>query len=144
MIDKVGSLIGSMTYGAKKDTGLRLFQDALKLNFDSVIGMIEYANAMLMLEGDKMMADATRLYQQAASAKPMDATERLDVEMARVDRAKALLESSDWPLARIAERSGFGSLDGLHRAFQKRVSATPGEYRCRTAIQVRSPTYLSS
>ncbi len=53
------------------------------------------------------------------------------VELARVDRAKALLETSDWPLARIAERAGFGSLDGLHRAFQKRVRATPGEYRDR-------------
>jgi tetratricopeptide (TPR) repeat protein len=85
VIDKVGSLIGGMTYGAKKDTGLALFQEALKLNFDSAIGMIEYANAMVMLEGDKMMADATRLYQQAAAAKPMDATERLDVEMAKVE-----------------------------------------------------------
>lgn len=85
VIDKVGTLIGGMTYGAKKDTGLRLFQEALKLNFDSVIGMIEYANAMVMLEGDKMMGDATRLYQQAAATKPMDATERLDVEMARVE-----------------------------------------------------------
>ena len=53
------------------------------------------------------------------------------VELARVDRVKALLESSDWPLARVAERSGFGSLDGLHRAFQKRVGVTPGEYRER-------------
>jgi transcriptional regulator GlxA family with amidase domain len=53
------------------------------------------------------------------------------VEMARVDRAKALLETSDWPLARVAERSGFTSLDALHRAFQKRVGATPGEYRQR-------------
>lgn len=53
------------------------------------------------------------------------------VEAARVDRAKALLETSDWPLARIAERAGFGSLDGLHRAFQKRLGATPGEYRQR-------------
>ena len=53
------------------------------------------------------------------------------VEQARIDRAKALLESSDWPLARVAERSGFGSLDGLHRAFQKRVGVTPGEYRDR-------------
>ena len=85
VIDKVGSLIGSMTYGAKKDTGLALFQEALKLNFESAIGMIEYANAMVMLEGDKMMADATRLYQQAAAATPMDATERLDVEMAKVE-----------------------------------------------------------
>jgi transcriptional regulator GlxA family with amidase domain len=53
------------------------------------------------------------------------------VELARTDRAKALLETSDWPLARVAERAGFGSLDGLHRAFQKRVGATPGEYRER-------------
>jgi transcriptional regulator GlxA family with amidase domain len=53
------------------------------------------------------------------------------VEVARVNRAKAFLETSDWPLARIAERSGFGSLDGLHRAFQKRFGATPGDYRQR-------------
>jgi len=58
------------------------------------------------------------------------------VELARVDRAKALLEASDWPLARIAERAGFGSLDGLHRAFQKRVGATPGEYRDRFGHRV--------
>jgi transcriptional regulator GlxA family with amidase domain len=53
------------------------------------------------------------------------------VEMARINRAKALLETSDWPLARIAERAGFGSSDALHRAFQKRVGATPGDYRAR-------------
>lgn len=53
------------------------------------------------------------------------------VEMARVDRAKALLETSDWPLARIAVRSGFGSVHALHRAFLKRVKATPGDYRER-------------
>lgn len=53
------------------------------------------------------------------------------VEMARVDRAKALLETSDWPLARLAERAGFGSVEALHRAFNKRVGATPGEYRQR-------------
>jgi transcriptional regulator GlxA family with amidase domain len=53
------------------------------------------------------------------------------VELARLDRAKALLETSDWPLARIAERAGFGSLDGLHRGFQKRVGVTPGDYRQR-------------
>ncbi|GAC1042879.1 helix-turn-helix domain-containing protein [Rhizobium sp. No.120] len=53
------------------------------------------------------------------------------VEAARVDRAKALLESSDWPLARIAERSGFTSLDTLHRAFIKHLAVTPGFYRAR-------------
>lgn len=53
------------------------------------------------------------------------------VELARVDRAKALLETSDWPLARVAERSGFGSVEALHRAFNRKVGATPGEYRER-------------
>lgn len=53
------------------------------------------------------------------------------VEIARVNRAKAYLETSDWPLARIAARAGFGSLDGLHRAFQKRCGITPGDYRER-------------
>jgi len=59
------------------------------------------------------------------------------VEMARLNRAKAFLETSDWPLARVAERAGFGSLDALHRAFQKRFSATPGDYRDRFG---RAPT----
>ncbi len=87
VIDKVGSLIGSMTYGAKKDTGLKLFQEALRLNPGSAIGMVEYANAMVMLDGDKKLKDATKLYEQAAAAKPVDAMERLDVEMAKAELA---------------------------------------------------------
>ncbi len=83
VIDKVGSLIGGMTYGAKKDTGLALLQQALRLNFQSAIGMIEYAHAMLMFEGEKVMQEATRLYQTAAAAMPIDAMERLDIEMAK-------------------------------------------------------------
>ncbi len=85
VIDKVGSLIGGMTYGAKKDTGLKLFQEALKLNPGSAIAMIEYANALVMLDGDKKMKEATRLYQQAAACEPADAMERLDVELARTE-----------------------------------------------------------
>ena len=85
VIDKVGSLIGGMTYGAKKETGLKLFQDGLKLNSGSPIAMVEYANALVMLEGDKRLADATRWYEQAAEFKPMDAMECLVVELARTD-----------------------------------------------------------
>lgn len=85
VIDKVGTLIGGMTYGARQDTGLRMFQDALKLNPASAIGMIEYANGLLMLEGERKMKEATRLYEQAANSKPMDATERLDVELAKAE-----------------------------------------------------------
>jgi transcriptional regulator GlxA family with amidase domain len=68
----------------------------------------------------------SRVFQKETGAGPA-----AFVEMARVNRAKALLETSDWPLARVAERAGFGSVEGLHRAFNRRVGATPGEYRQR-------------
>ncbi|MDB5944727.1 MAG: hypothetical protein JWQ13_4293 [Ramlibacter sp.] len=85
VIDKVGTLIGGMTYGAKMETGLRLFHDGLKLHPGSAIGMIECANGLVMLEGDKRMKEATKLYEQAAQSKPMDAKERLEVDMARAE-----------------------------------------------------------
>lgn len=61
------------------------------------------------------------------------------VEIARVNRAKALLETSDWPLGRVAERAGFGGVEGLHRAFNKRVGVTPGEYRQRFGRPASEP-----
>jgi tetratricopeptide (TPR) repeat protein len=85
VIDKVGALIGGMTYGARKDTGLQLLQEALRINFESALALVEYANAMLMLEGDQKLGEATRLYQQAATFTPIDAAERLDVEMAKAE-----------------------------------------------------------
>lgn len=85
VIDKVGSLIGSMTYGARKDTGLALFKQGLKLNPGSAIAMTQYANGMVMLEGDTRMKEATRLYEQAAASEALDAMQRLDVDMARVE-----------------------------------------------------------
>lgn len=85
VIDKVGALIGGMTYGAKKETGLRLFQQALAIHPHSPIAMIEYANGLVMLEGEKKLKEATRLYRQAAACKPLDATERLDIDLAKAE-----------------------------------------------------------
>ncbi len=84
VIDKVGSLLGK-TQGASKATGLALFQQALKLTPGSAIAMVEYANGLVMLEGDKKMAEAEQLYADAAACTPADAMERLDVEMAKAE-----------------------------------------------------------
>ena len=84
VIDKVGSLLGR-TQGANKDTGLAMYKQALKLNPTSAIAMIEYANGLVMLEGDKKMKDAEKLYAEAAECEPLDAMERLDVEMAKAE-----------------------------------------------------------
>jgi tetratricopeptide (TPR) repeat protein len=83
VIDKVGVLIGSMTYGAKKDISLKLFQQALLLTPKAPNAMMEYANALVMLEGDKRADEATQLYKKAAAIQPMDAKERLEVDLAQ-------------------------------------------------------------
>jgi urease accessory protein UreF len=84
VIDKVGSLLGK-TQGASKASGLEMYKQALKLNPASAIAMVEYANGLVMLEGDKKMAEAEKLYADAAACTPMDAMERLDVEMAKAE-----------------------------------------------------------
>jgi tetratricopeptide (TPR) repeat protein len=72
-----------MTYGAKKDSALEHFQKALKINPDSAIARVEYANGLILLFGPARMADAEQLYREAAACQPADAMERLDVELAR-------------------------------------------------------------
>ena len=74
-----------MAYGVNKDIGLKLFTRAMQLNNESPRCMVEYARALLMLEGDKMMDEATTLYQLAARTRPSDAMERLEVEMAKAE-----------------------------------------------------------
>ncbi len=83
VIDKVGGLVAGMTYGAKKDSAIEHYQKALKLNPDSAISRIEYANGLIMLFDKARLDEATKLYEQAAKCKPMDAMEKLDVELAR-------------------------------------------------------------
>jgi tetratricopeptide (TPR) repeat protein len=84
VIDKVGALLGR-TQGASKDAGLANYKAALKLNPTSAIAMIEYANGLVMLEGEKRMKEATKLYEDAAACEPLDAMERLDVEAAKAE-----------------------------------------------------------
>jgi tetratricopeptide (TPR) repeat protein len=84
VIDKVGGLLGR-TQGASKETGLAMYKNALKLNPTSAIAMVEYANGLVMLEGDKKMKEATQLYEDAAASDAQDAMERLDVEMAKAE-----------------------------------------------------------
>lgn len=53
------------------------------------------------------------------------------VELVRLDQAKMLLETTRWPLARVADRAGLGTAASLIRAFNRRLGVTPEEYRSR-------------
>jgi len=80
-------MIGGLTYGADKKAGANHFQTAVKLNPDSAIARIEYANGLVMMFGKEKLKEATKLYEEAAASKPMDAMERLDVEAAKEELA---------------------------------------------------------
>jgi hypothetical protein len=47
--------------------------------------MVEYANGLVMLEGDKRMKESPRSSMPRRPPAPADAMERLDVEMAKAD-----------------------------------------------------------
>jgi tetratricopeptide (TPR) repeat protein len=81
VIDKVGALVGGLTYGANAADALSHYRKALALSPDSAIARVEYARGLLLLDDDKQ-ASAKKLLAEAAKLKPFDATERLDVELA--------------------------------------------------------------
>ncbi len=85
IIDKVGALVGGLTYGAGKAAGEEHFRKAIKLAPDSPIAHVEFANGLVMMHGKKALADAAALYVKAAALEPKDAMERLDVEAAKAE-----------------------------------------------------------
>ncbi|MGB5133239.1 MAG: hypothetical protein WBO00_11515 [Steroidobacteraceae bacterium] len=87
IIDKVGAFAGRLTYGADAAKSVKYFEQAIRLNPESAIAHMEFANGLLMLHGDKQKAKAVELYRKAASCKPADAMERLDVEQAKAELA---------------------------------------------------------
>jgi hypothetical protein len=88
VIDKVGVLIGGLTYGAQAATGVAHYRTALALTPHCAAIMLEAANGLVMLEGEARRAEARALLEQAASRVPRDAVERLDVAMAQQELAQ--------------------------------------------------------
>lgn len=87
VIHKVGVLIGGLTYGAKKDAGHKHYRSALALNPHSAATLIEYANGLVMLDGEHRRPEALTLLQQAAALTPLDAAQRLEVNLAALELA---------------------------------------------------------
>ena len=83
VINKVGKMIGAMTYGASADKAREQFERAIELAPDSPIAHIEYGNGLYLLRGDRELDAVTDLYVKAAEMEARDAMERLDIESAR-------------------------------------------------------------
>jgi len=90
IIDKVGPLIGNLTYGAKRETSLERFAHGLQLQPRSALGLTEYAQALLMLDGDTRRAEARQLFAQAAGLEPVDALDFLAITVAQAGLPEAI------------------------------------------------------
>ena len=53
------------------------------------------------------------------------------IETLRLDYARQLLVENSWPLSRISEACGYRSADAFRRAFHRRFSLSPSDYRER-------------
>jgi len=82
IIDKIGKLIGGMTYGASEKKAIEHFEKAIELAPNSPIAHIEYGNGLYMLYGDSRLDDVSDLYERASGFTPRDAVEKLDIESA--------------------------------------------------------------
>ena len=49
VISQVGAMVAGVTYGAKKDTALKHFEEALRLHPESAIARMEYGNGLLAI-----------------------------------------------------------------------------------------------
>jgi tetratricopeptide (TPR) repeat protein len=83
LVNKLGSIASSLTYGASASAALEHFGRALKLAPASPIVHIEYANGLLLLDRERYAGQASELYEKAASFEPLDEMEGLDVQRAR-------------------------------------------------------------
>jgi len=85
IIDKVGGLVGGLTYGAKKEASEQHFRSAIELNPDSTIARTEYANGLVMTFGRSRLKDAEKLYDEAIKCTAVDAMEYLDLAAAKAE-----------------------------------------------------------
>lgn len=83
VINKVGKMVGGMTYGASAKDSMSAFERALELTPKSPIAWIEYGNALHLLYGDKKLEESNEAYRKASQLKPLDAMDKLDIEYAR-------------------------------------------------------------
>lgn len=83
IINKVGAMIGGLTYGAKASTGEELLAKAVKLTPKAPIAHVELANGLILLFGSKREDDAAEAFDLATTLKPLDAMEKLDLEFAK-------------------------------------------------------------
>lgn len=98
---------------------LRLIVDYIHAHLDQNLGLLELAQLVHMSQ-----AHFTRQFKQATGVAPYQY-----LIQCRLERAKALLVTTELNIAEIAQDTGFSSHSHLSRLFHQHLSITPQNYR---------------
>ena len=85
IIDKVGALVGGLTYGARGMRAKRTSAKRWRATPNRRSRTSRWRTDLVLLHGKKMLGEAGKLYSRAALLSPRDAMEALDVESARAE-----------------------------------------------------------
>jgi len=61
-----------------------------------------------------------------------------EIRLVHIERAKGLLQTTDWPVQRVARESGFNNVERFDFAFQKLVGKSASKFREQSRKKPRS------
>ena len=82
IINKIGGMIGKLTYGASADEAMKHFETARKLNPNAPVVHLEFGRGLILLNAKKNADAARSAFEAATKLKPIDAMEQLDIDAA--------------------------------------------------------------
>lgn len=83
IVDKLGSMLAGLRFGAKRKLAEEHFDTAIELCPASPFSHIEKANGVLLMYGDDGEDEARELIETAVNIIPLDAIQALDIDRAR-------------------------------------------------------------
>ncbi|MDB6141215.1 MAG: AraC family transcriptional regulator [Pseudomonas sp.] len=91
--------------------------------------VLEHLDEEFSIEGLASLAAMSSRHFARVFAREVKMTPMEFIQSARIDRARSLLETTDFPCKTVAHRSGFGSVRHMRFLFGERLGLTPSQYR---------------
>ncbi|MGQ8365526.1 GlxA family transcriptional regulator [Glaciecola sp. 1036] len=110
-----------LKFQQKADTGFSSLTGFIMQNLQRQLSVGDLANHCAMSERNFYRQFTRKMGQAPAKY----------IETLRLDYARQLLVEKKWPLERISQACGYLSADAFRRAFHRRFSISPSEYRGR-------------
>lgn len=108
---------------ARERSGLSAVLECMRQRLSENLPIAELARLAVMSERSFI-----RHFKQATGLPPADW-----LNLARIERARELLEVSELPIEQIAEHCGFGTAMTMRHHFRRKIGVSPSNYRARFA-----------